>query len=90
MNAWDSEDAEMVEEKMENVNELEALWSDDPLSRTPPEPLPEIDRLADEVEVKRLQEMGVIEKLALEDKDLELLRKRMVYDWRIKDWKFSS
>jgi hypothetical protein len=60
----------------------------DPLSRSPPEPLPEVDRLADEIEVNRLQEMGVIEKLAPKDYELELLTTRMVYDdWRIKDWK---
>jgi hypothetical protein len=87
VNAWESEDVEMIEEKAKDVNDIEAFWSDDPLTRSPPDPLPEVDRLADEIEVNRLQEMGVIEKLALKDYELELLTTRMVYDWRIKDWK---
>ena len=87
VNAWESEDVEMIEEKAKDVNDIEALWSDDPSTRSPPEPLPEVDRLADEIEVNRLQEMGVIEKLALKDYELELLTTRMVYDWRIKDCK---
>lgn len=37
--------------------------------------------------MNRLQEMGVIETLALKDYELELLTTRMVYDWRIKTWK---
>ena len=71
--AWESEDAEVIEEKVKDVSELEALWSDDPLSRSPPEPFPQVDRLVDEVEVDKLQEIGVIEKLALKDYELELL-----------------
>ena len=78
---------EMIAEKAKDVNDIEAWWSDDPLPRSPPDPLPEVDRLADEIEVNRLQEMGVIEKLALKDYELELLTTRMVHDWRIKDWK---
>lgn len=74
--AWESEDAELIEEKVKDVSELEALWSDDPLSRSPPEPLPQVDRLVDEVEVDKLQEIGVIEKLALKDYELELLTTR--------------
>ena len=87
VNAWESENVGMMEEKIKNANDLEALWSDDPLSRSPAEPLPEVDLLADEIEVNRLQEMGVIEKLSVEDQGLELLTTGMVFDWRIKDWK---
>ena len=57
---------------------LEKLWSDEPLTRTPPEPEPEVDRLADSGEVKRLQEMGVLDGLLEEDVNLELLTTRMV------------
>eukprot|EP00435_Cladocopium_sp_Y103_P032112 s1247_g8.t1 len=90
MNLWEAdEDDEMRGNFSAVVDELEKLWSDEPLTRAPPEPDPEVDRLADSVEVKRLQEMGVLEGLTGEDANLELLTTRMVYDWRIKEWRNS-
>eukprot|EP00435_Cladocopium_sp_Y103_P030397 s650_g7.t1 len=86
MNAWESEDADEAGDDLQATMPLEKLWSDDPLSRSPAEPPPEVDRLADMVEVERLEKMGVIEKLSPEDQVLEQLTTRMVYDWRVKDW----
>eukprot|EP00435_Cladocopium_sp_Y103_P065127 s2538_g27.t1 len=65
----------------------EELWSDEPLTRPPPEPLPEVDRKADEIEVQRLRAMGVLAELSEEEeKSLGTLTTRMVYDWRVKDY----
>ena len=71
-----------------NVNKIpEEFWSDALLTRTPPEPLPEVDRKADEVEVQRLQAMGVLAPLSEEEeRTLGTLTTRMVYDWRVKDY----
>ena len=45
MNAWEAEeDAAMNGSSPISINELEKLWSDEPLTRTPPEPDPEVDR----------------------------------------------
>ena len=38
----------------------DALWSDEPLNRTPPQPSPIIEQLADKVEEQRLKRMGVL------------------------------
>lgn len=90
MNVWEAdEDDAMRGHFSTTVDELEKLWSDEPLTRTPPEPDPEVDRLADSVEVKRFQEMGVLHGLLEEDVNFELLTTRMVYDWRIKEWRNS-
>ena len=77
-----------VDEKVAmDVNAMEKLWSDDALTRVPQDPDPEVDRLADMVELQRLQDMGVIKVLTAEDSGLSSLTTRMVYDWRIKEWK---
>ena len=47
----------------------------------------EVDHLAAAVEFQRLQDMGVIEPLSEGDAGLSLLTTRMLYDWRIKEWK---
>ena len=87
LNAFENESFEVEEKTVLQVNKMEKLWSDDPLTRRPPDPEPEVDQLAAEVELQRLQDMGVIEPLAVEDVGLGLLTTRIVYDWRIKEWK---
>ena len=62
----------------------EELWSDEPPFRTPPEPLPEVDMLANKVEEQRLMRMGVLESLKREDFWLDRLTTRFVHDWRVK------
>ena len=62
----------------------EELWSDEPLFRTPPEPLPDLDMLANKVEEQRLMRMGVLENLKMEDFWLDKLTTRFVHDWRVK------
>ena len=87
LNAFENENNKDEKAVLLPTNEMEKLWSNDPLTRTPPDPDPEVDRLADAVELQRLQDMGVIEPLSAEDGNLGLLTTRMVYDWRIKEWK---
>ena len=65
------------------------LWCEDPLSREPPQPLAEVDRLADAVEELRLKSLGVIRDLLLEF-HFDLLTTRSVYDWRIKTKKLKT
>ena len=59
LSAWEFEDNMKVEDSPMSVDEMEILWSDDSLTRTPPEPHAEVDRAADAVEIQRLQAMGV-------------------------------
>ena len=66
------------------------LWSEDCLSREPPQPLPEVDRLADAVEELRLKSLGVIRDLLQEESHFDLLTTRSVYDWRIKMKKLKT
>ena len=47
----------------------DALWSDEPLSRTPPQPSPAIEQLADKVEEQRLKRMSVIADLETAHQD---------------------
>ena len=84
LNAVENDEGD--EKTLLQVNNMEKLWSDDPLTRAPPDPDPGVDHLAAEVELQRLQDMGVIEPLGEGDGGLSLLTTRMVYDWRIKDW----
>ena len=64
----------------------EELWSDHPLTQTPPQPSEEVDAVARKVEEKRLTRMDVIEKLKPEEANLDVLTTRFVYDWRIKTY----
>ena len=79
-----------IEEGEDEVEDLqpgalpEELWSDEPLSRTPPEPLPEVDMLANKAEEQRVMRMGVLESLKMEDFWLDRLTTRFVHDWRVK------
>ena len=75
------------EDETDKTQIPEELWSDEPLNRPPPEPTPEVDRKADEIEVQRLKKMGVLAQLENgEAETLGRLTTRMVYDWRIKDY----
>ena len=62
----------------------EELWSDHPLTQTPPQPSAEVDAIARKVEERRLTRMEVIEKLKPDEANLDVLTTRFVYDWRIK------
>ena len=66
------------------------LWGEDPLCREPPQPLAEVDRLADAVEELRLKSLGVIRDLLQEEFHFDLLTTRSVYDWRIKTKKLKT
>eukprot|EP00435_Cladocopium_sp_Y103_P029767 s1934_g7.t1 len=87
VNAYEAEEIEPNEKISIDVNKLEKLWCDDSLTRTPQDPDPEVDKLADAIELQQLQDMGVIEVLSDADSELASLTTRMVYDWRIKEWK---
>lgn len=86
VSAFEFEENEIQDDVMANVDEMDLLWSDEPLAGMPQDPDPEVDLLADAVELQRLQKMGVIEVLTPNDAGLSSLTTRMVYDWRIKDW----
>ena len=86
LNAVENDEGD--EKTLFQVSNMEKLWSDDPLTRTPPDPDPGVDHLAAEVELQRLQDM--VELLGGEDGGLNLLATRMVCDWRIKDWTNSA
>ena len=62
-------------------------WKTTPTKSLPPGPGAEVDRAADAMEIQRLQAMGVLEVLETKDYGLDSLTTRMVYDWRIKEWR---
>ena len=66
------------------------LWSNSPLTREPPQPEDEVDKLADRVEEERLKSMGVIRDLLPEEEHFSVLTTRFVRDWRIKPRKFPD
>ena len=77
---WNDED----EIKLQGVPD--ELWSDSPLDKTPDQPEQWIDELADKVEIGRLLDMKVLDKL--ENYPGEVfgsLTTKFVYDWRIKE-----
>ena len=59
----------------------DALWSNLPLDKPPPNPEFWVDQLADEIEVQRLLEMGVLQK---REECSGNLTARFAYDWRVK------
>ena len=80
-----SYDYEVHEAEEEEKHEVpEALWSEAPLDRTPPDPPKWIDDLADSVEEWRLKRLGALESIAELKEDHKLLTTRFVRDWRIK------
>ena len=63
----------------------DALWSNLPLDKPPPTPEPWVDQFADEIEIQRLLEMGVLQKHEeCIDEVCGNLTTRFVYDWRVK------
>ena len=63
----------------------DALWSNLPLDKPPPNPESWVDQLADEIEVQRLLEMGVLQKREeCTDEVCGNLTTRFVYYWRVK------
>ena len=65
----------------------EAFWSDSSTDRPPDPPEHWVDKLADEVEISRLLDMGVLQKR--DDFAGEVsgnLTTRFVYDWRLKNY----
>ena len=78
---WNYEDEEEDEASLEIP---EALWSNAPLDRVPPDPPRWIDDLADEVEEKRLERLGVITPLEKKIEGYKDLTTRFVRDWRAK------
>lgn len=62
------------------------LWSNHDVSQQPPERDPEVDQLADDVEMKRPLEMGVpVRACDYGKKVTEKLTTKCVYDWRLRD-----
>lgn len=75
------------EESVSTVGMPSQLWHDGDLTRAPPEPPKWIDELANEVEIQRLCEMGVLVKQAnFAEKVTDKLTTKFVYDWRVKDY----
>lgn len=76
---------EVHEQEEEEKHEVpEALWSDAPLDRAPPDPPKWIEDLADAVEEWRLKRLGVLEPIEELKENHKLLTTRLVRDWRNK------
>ena len=86
----ESEEVFNEETKGEELTIPDELWSDEPLTRVPPDPDPLVDRIADSLEEQRLKRMGVLEDLADDEWMLDILTTRFVYDWRIKEKKMPK
>ena len=80
--AYENEIEENEEETKHDIPE--ALWSEAPLDRVPPDPPKWIDDLADAVEEWRLWRLGVIAPLEELKEGYKLLTTRFVRDWRVK------
>ena len=71
------------------ANMPEELWMDGDAKQPPPESNSHIDRLADDVELKRLCSMGVLVKTSDFDgpgQVEEKLTTKFVYDWRLREY----
>ena len=82
-----------MEESLQFSNVPAALWSDAPIDVVPgqPEAWAWIDKLADEVEIKRLVEMGVLQERCNYHGEINgSLTTRFVYDWRLKTFEDGS
>ena len=86
MNADVLEDEYWCDEDQVQLGEVpDALWSNLPLDKPPSNPEPWVDQLADEIEIQRLLEMGVLQKREeCTDEVCGSLTTRFVYDWRVK------
>lgn len=74
------------EENVSTSHMTAKLWSNHDVSQQPPEPDPEVDKLADDVEMKRFLEMGVLVRACDYGKEvMEKLTTKCVYDWRLHD-----
>ena len=81
MAVWSQENDEEEEYPLEIPD---ALWSDAPLDRVPPDPPKWIDDLADEVEEKRLERLGVLAPMEKRLEGYKSLTARLVRGWRAK------
>eukprot|EP00913_Durusdinium_trenchii_P032259 g30204.t1 len=81
MAVWSQENEEEEEQALEIPD---ALWSDAPLDRVPPDPPKWVDDLADEVEEKRLERLGVLAPVEKRLEGYKSLTTRFVRDWRAK------
>lgn len=84
-------DVETIEEDVDHFDAgdrenpiPDGVWSEESLTRTPPQPSWEVELLADQVEERRLKKMGVIEDLDVSDLGLDKLTAKFVRDWRVK------
>ena len=81
MAVWSQENEEEDEQSLEIPD---ALWSDAPLDRAPPDPPKWVDDLADEVEEKRLERLGVLAPMEKRLEGYKSFTTRFVRDWRAK------
>ena len=80
-----ADDVWVDEDSLQFSGVPEALWSDAPTDKAPGPPEQWVDTLADEVEISRLLNRGVLQKR--DDFQGEVTRNlttRFVYDWRLK------
>ena len=79
---WEDEWALEEEESFQDIPD--ELWYDAPLDRVPPDPPKWVDELANEVEERRLQKLGVSVPLEEWKSGYKKLTTRFVHDWRAK------
>lgn len=80
------DDAWLGEEEIKGDGVPSDLWNSGSLDQQPAQPPSWVDRLADEVELKRLCEMGVLsDDVANIPPEANSLTTKFVYDWRIKE-----
>eukprot|EP00435_Cladocopium_sp_Y103_P003562 s395_g1.t1 len=81
------DDVWLDEDVLQFSNVPEELWSDAPIDVPPGPPDPWIGQLADQVEIARLLDMGVLQKRCEFHGRVERsLTTRFVYDWRLKSF----
>ena len=75
----------MDEDSLQFSGVPEELWSNAPTDKAPGPPEQWIDKMADQVEISRLLDMGVLQKRDdFHEKVTGSLTTRFVYDWRLK------
>ena len=76
---------------MQFSNVPAALWSDSPIDVVPGQPEAWVDKLADEVEIKRQVEIGVLQERCNYTGEITgSLTTKFVYDWRLKTFENGS